>query len=267
MSDLVFLKLGGSLITDKDTPGAFRHDDCVRLGREIREAMAAASFCLVLGHGAGSFAHVPAAQYNTRAGLPGGGGWKGYAETRRAVVEMNACVLAAFAEADFHPLNAPPSVLARASGGVLTDFDLRPVRTFLDAGQTPLVFGDVVLDDQQGFTICSTESILIFFARHLNPTRVLLASDVDGVFAENPHGNADATHIPLVDTARRAHSPLRLEGARGSDVTGGMAAKVGALVRIAAMPSVRETRILSGRMPGAVREALLGTYEGGTVVR
>ena len=161
MSELVFLKLGGSLITDKDRRGSFRREDCLRLGREIREALDAADIRLLIGHGAGSFAHVPAARYRVREGLPGGGGWLGYAETRRAVVALNALVLDAFAEVDLRPLLAPPSALGRALGGELKGFDLIAIRAFLEANQVPLVFGDVFSTTQAVMLSAGTSMLFV----------------------------------------------------------------------------------------------------------
>ena len=59
MSDLIFLKLGGSLLTDKTGTEALRADTLQRLAAEIAAARAAdPQLRLVLGHGSGSFGHV-----------------------------------------------------------------------------------------------------------------------------------------------------------------------------------------------------------------
>ena len=69
-----FLKLGGSLITDKRQPETPRMDVIERLAQEIAAARAAnPSLQLVLGHGSGSFGHIYARQYGTRRwGADGG---------------------------------------------------------------------------------------------------------------------------------------------------------------------------------------------------
>ena len=65
---MLFLKLGGSLITDKHTPRTPRPDVLARLMQEITEARAARpGMRIVLGHGSGSFGHVEAKRYGTRA--------------------------------------------------------------------------------------------------------------------------------------------------------------------------------------------------------
>ncbi len=57
---LVFLKFGGSLITDKQRPRAPRPEVLERLAGEIGRALKKRrDIRLVLGNGAGSFGHVP----------------------------------------------------------------------------------------------------------------------------------------------------------------------------------------------------------------
>ena len=71
MQELVFLKLGGSLITDKTKPFTPRLDVMDDLALQISTALQThPDLRLILGHGAGSFGHVPASEYHTRDGLP-----------------------------------------------------------------------------------------------------------------------------------------------------------------------------------------------------
>ena len=61
---LCFLKLGGSLITDKTQPGNDSADVLARVAREIKAALTEnPDLKVVLGHGSGSFGHVAAAPY------------------------------------------------------------------------------------------------------------------------------------------------------------------------------------------------------------
>ena len=65
-----FLKLGGSLITDKDTAHTPRIDVIDRIAGEIKKYLVEhPQDSLLLGHGSGSFGHVPAAKYGTREGV------------------------------------------------------------------------------------------------------------------------------------------------------------------------------------------------------
>ena len=93
MSELVLLKLGGSVITDKNNPFTARGDVIRRLGREIRGALdERPDLQLILGHGSGSFGHVVAQKYRTREGAVHEDSWRGYAETAAAAARLNRLV-------------------------------------------------------------------------------------------------------------------------------------------------------------------------------
>ncbi len=71
MSELILLKFGGSLITDKTHPYTPRLDILSELARQILAAkQSRPELALVLGHGSGSFGHVAAKEYKTREGVP-----------------------------------------------------------------------------------------------------------------------------------------------------------------------------------------------------
>jgi hypothetical protein len=58
MKNLVFLKLGGSLITDKNKPYTSRPDKFTQIAHEIKSALSRnPDLQLILGHGPGSFGH------------------------------------------------------------------------------------------------------------------------------------------------------------------------------------------------------------------
>ena len=71
MKELILIKLGGSIITDKKKEFTARGRNIIRLAREIREArvrLGKETF-FIIGHGSGSFAHTPAARYKTKEGI------------------------------------------------------------------------------------------------------------------------------------------------------------------------------------------------------
>ena len=70
MKELVFLKLGGSLITDKTQPYTARLDIIEDVALQISTALQNhPNLRLVIGHGSGSFGHVAASEYQTRDGF------------------------------------------------------------------------------------------------------------------------------------------------------------------------------------------------------
>ena len=82
LSELILLKLGGSVITDKTQPFTARLDVIERLAAEIKAALdeRGDDLQLIVGHGAGSFGHEVAAKYQTHKGAVSADSWLGFAE-------------------------------------------------------------------------------------------------------------------------------------------------------------------------------------------
>jgi len=69
MENLILIKLGGSLITDKTKPFTPKEAVIRRLGREIKETLRSFPGRIIIGHGSGSFGHIVAAKYKTQNGI------------------------------------------------------------------------------------------------------------------------------------------------------------------------------------------------------
>jgi len=248
----VFLKLGGSLITDKTQAYTTRREAIARLAYEVRQAIdEAPDLRLLIGHGSGSFGHWAARPYGTRQGVHIATQWHGYAEVAAAAARLNRIVTDRFLDAGVPVLSLQPSASARCDDGVLKHLDTRPIRAALDQGLVPLVYGDVALDAARGGTIISTEDIFLYLADELRPARILLLGEVPGVL---DHDDALIPHITPADLpALRAV----LSGSGGVDVTGGMADKVTRMVELVQRQPETSVHILSGAEPGLLVRALL----------
>lgn len=260
MSDeLVFLKLGGSLLTDKTRPQALRADVLARLAAEIAAALAAApGLRLLIGHGSGSFGHMAASRHGTRRGVSTPEGWRGYAETALAAAALNGLVADALWAAGVPVLRIQPSASARCRDGELLSLDVRPLIAALANGLVPVVYGDVALDQARGGTIISTEEIFRCLAPQLQPQRVVLVGEVEGVLTADPAGGGPGELIPHITPATLPSVAQVLGGSRGVDVTGGMVAKVAEMLALVAhAPGLRAAQIVSGLTPGLVRDVLV----------
>jgi isopentenyl phosphate kinase len=256
---MVFLKLGGSLITVKDRPETPRADILQRLALEIAEARRDdPSLRLLVGHGSGSFGHSVASRHGTHLG---GTDWAGLAEVWRSANALNRLVVDALLHAGLPAVSFPPSASARARGGELIDLAVDPIRRAVDTGLVPIVQGDVAFDELAGTTILSTERVFAYLAMHLQPRRLLLAGIETGVYLDFPRNLRVAEVLTETDPAVPS-----IGGASATDVTGGMADKVRhAFAMARALPGL-EVRIFSAVDPGVLRAALAGGTPG-TLIR
>src|SRR5688572_23362278 len=114
----VFVKLGGSLLTDKRGREEPRHEVIRRLAQEIQRArLERPDLRLVLGHGSGSFGHHFAATHGTRDGVAGPEQWMGFARTADAAARLNRIVVAELLAAGVPAWSIQPSVALRCVDG------------------------------------------------------------------------------------------------------------------------------------------------------
>lgn len=257
MSDLVYLKLGGSLITDKRQPETPRLGVLRRLAQEIATAQRLRpGLRLVVGHGSGSFGHVVGRRYGTRAGVQTPAQWYGFAATADAAGRLNRLVAAELLEAEVPAWSIQPGAALRCVDGRVVDGPLFAVQRALEQGIVPLLFGDVALDDVRGGTIASTEEIFEWLAERLPPQRIVLAGEVDGIFSADPQIDPQARRIPEVTPATLHAIAGGLGGSHGIDVTGGMAAKVRQALALVERHPGLEILLCGGLTPGALTAAL-----------
>ncbi|MEX1018882.1 MAG: isopentenyl phosphate kinase [Litorilinea sp.] len=261
----VFVKLGGSLITDKRTPETPRMDVITRLAQEIAAARAAQpDLRLVLGHGSGSFGHIYGQRYGTRAGADSAEDWFGFAATADAAARLNRIVIAALLAAGVPAWAIQPSVALRCADGEIVAGPEATVEAALAQDLQPVVFGDVALDAVRGATIVGTEEIFHWLTPRLRPNLVVLLGEVDGIYTADPLRNPDARLIPNLTPATLAQFHAGLGASYGVDVTGGMAAKVAeSLAMIEAAPGL-EVVICSGLVPGNLEQVLRRRTRPGT---
>ena len=67
--ELILIKLGGSVLTDKTKKQVLRADVLTQLISEIKAFRSTHRSKLILAHGAGSFGHEAAKKYRTKEGL------------------------------------------------------------------------------------------------------------------------------------------------------------------------------------------------------
>jgi len=254
---LVFVKLGGSVITDKAQPQTARSQVISQLAGEIAVALAGGpDLRLVLGHGSGSFGHPLAQRYGTHLGVHSPADWRGFAEVAAVAAQLNRLVTDAFLAAGVPAWSMQPSASARSRDGELLSLEIGPIEEALAHGLAPLVYGDVALDEVRGGTIISTEQIFAYLARRLHPARLIMVGEVDGVFESDPLRDPGARPIPEITGQNWAQVRAFLSGSHATDVTGGMLSKVEEMVALARELPGLTVHLLSGLRPGALESAL-----------
>ena len=260
MRGLQYLKLGGSLITDKSQRSTAAHDRIERLAAEIRQALDQdPDGKLLLGHGSGSFGHIPARKYGTRAGVNSPQAWRGFAEVWYEATMLTRIVISALEAAGVPAIAFSPSAGVSTADRVIQTWNLNPIRAALEAGLVPVVHGDVIFDSKLGGTILSTEDLFVHLAQELPPERLLLAGIEPGVWADYP---ACKQLIPEISAANFIDIENQVAASGAVDVTGGMASKVKLVLELCRQQNGLQAVIFDGLEPGRVTRALMGDWPG-----
>ena len=248
MSERLILKLGGSVITDKQADCAVNRAQLAAIASAIAGARTGG---IVVIHGAGSCGHPEAKRYHLDKGARAGE-TEGIVVTHRAVSSLNDAVVAALREkgvaaAGVHPLHA-----GIADNGRLIGFETRHLEKMLSLGMVPVIHGDVVMDLTRGACIVSGDQLVRWLAVALRIGRVGLATDVPGVLDEGEV-------VPSI--TKKTVAALRIGSSRHTDVTGGMRGKIDELLGLADA-GIRSDIFHVSRIP----DFLAGSGHGGTCV-
>jgi len=253
------LELGGSLITNKSKPFTERPETIKRLCQEIHQArQEQKNLELIVGHGGGSYPHVPAREFRTAEGVVDNQSVKGIAEVQDAAARLNRIIVRTLINAGEDAVSIQPSACCFAKNGRIQEFYTDSLERFLNLGMLPVVFGDVALDTKKGCCILSTEVISAYLAEKLGGQKIILCGTTDGVLDKK------GEVVLKITPANYAQVKKHLGASDGIDVTGGMLHKVEEVLELAKSGVV--SVIINGNKPGLLRRVLLGERVPGTEV-
>ncbi len=258
MPEVYMIKIGGGSITDLEKPRTARRDVISRLLQEIYDAQKEKGFSAIIGHGSGSFGHVTASEYKVSEGLIGPDSMKGAVLTKVVASELNFIVIDEAVKLGIPIFPFFPSSFALAEGRKLKSGFVEHIATVMRRGFIPLVHGDVVVDEKQGISIASTEEVLRFIATKIPVKKVVLATDVDGIYDKDPNKNSDAKLVEKVNQSNIDDVISGASVAHKVDVTGGMKTKVSILYDIVRSGNGTTGHILNAQKPGVLKSVLTG---------
>src|SRR3990167_1001686 len=230
--NVTLFKLGGSLITDKSKPYTARPQIIHRVLLEIKSALQKKpDINLVLGHGAGSFAHQSAKKFGTIDGFNNDKGKFGACFVHADAMKLHEIVLDECMKLKLPIFSLQPAsfLLTKNKKVYFANFEI--LEAVLKKKMIPLIFGDVIIDTQIGATIYSTDKLFSMLANYLQ----------DKNYAVN-------TIKPSIH----------------ADVTGAMEGKIKEAIKVAERGI--KTLITDGSKTGQIADVLLGKRAAGTTI-
>jgi len=240
---LILIKLGGSVLTNKEKSYSFRTRTAKRLLKEIKESTIEK---YIIIHGGGSFGHPGAKKYelNDKDSEPTG---EGLSKVQLDMRRMNNHFLELMQEKEMWGVSIPGGLVTSFKDGELNKIDKSIFKKYLSLDVTPVGFGDVTLDIEKGITICSGDDIVLGLSSLAD--KAVFVSDVDGIYKQGE----------VVKIFKRGMYPLEEDDfpskKNAVDVTGGMNRKVEKMLRIS---KDCETHVVNGEESGRLRKVLDG---------
>jgi isopentenyl phosphate kinase len=247
---MFIIKLGGSVITDKSKENCFKHGIFDKLTEQLKKA----NKKTIIIHGAGSFGHIIAKKYELNQGFKNKEQLHGFSLTHAMVQKLNSLVLDSFHKNGISAVSIPPHSVLKLRNHKPSKFDNFIFKEYLDMGFIPVTFGDVVLDEKLGFSICSGDLLIQLLAEHFQPEKAVFVIDEDGLFTSNPKIDKNAKLIEEITLNEMLDLTTSLDA--HVDVTGGMGGKINAIKNIAELGI--ETVIVNGNKPDRLYKVLVG---------
>ncbi len=261
MKKLIVVKLGGSVITNKDSQKPAAQLKAIkRLGKEIGQIYQQNKYKLIIVHGAGSFGHPLVKKYSLHLGVKSTEQKQALGTVYKQLTELNYLILDSLTKNGTPTINFPPHTVITQKNGKLLTFNYSQIEKALEKDLVPVLFGDMVTDTALGYSVISGDTIVAFLANKLKASKVIFLSDVDGVYTADPRLNPAAKLIPEINNQNFKEVIKGLTPTQRSDVTGEMMGKVISLRQnLKNLPVVLTNGLKSKTLQKALTPAATGT--------
>jgi len=260
---LIILKLGGSVITHKSSGRKMvNRKNLERLSLELSRAQKKEKFSIIIIHGVGSFGHIIAGKFKLNDGFKNKKQVKVIPLLRGDLEKLNTKVIKTLMENKLNTMAVHPSSLWTLNNRRLKNANLDMIKNLLKLELTPVLYGDILTDSKLGFSILSGDQIVYYLAKKLNAVKVIVGTDVDGVFDANPKINKGAKLIKEIN--KHNVKQFCVNASTAVDVTGGMGGKINELLKLANFGI--ESEIINISKQGILEKSLRGKKGIGTLI-
>ncbi len=260
--NLILIKLGGSFITDKEKPGVANVQAIKSLANQIKKAREAGCPDIIVGHGSGSFAHVPAKKYRIVEGIKSPEQIKGMCLVAAEAAKLNRIVVDIFLEEGLSVQSFPPSSWISAKDGDAENVLTAPLYAALSSGIVPIVYGDMITDVVRHGVIFSTEAVFRTIIENPDPcyktARIIQVGRTAGLL------DAKGNTILHINTQNFPEVKKLIGVTKGYDVTGGMLHKIQESLNLA--QGGIGTILIGGAGEDELLKALKGETTSGTII-
>ncbi|CUR51045.1 Aspartate/glutamate/uridylate kinase [Nitrosotalea devaniterrae] len=245
---MILMKLGGSIITNKEKPLTPNRNSIKKIATSLKNI----DEPIIIVHGGGSFGHYWSVKYDMHT-KPQRHGAKGVSHVKNSMVELNSIVLESFLESGLNPYCLPPGDFIIGSKPLIKK--IKEIPKIAKIGLTPISYGDVMWFGKNKFYILSGDRIMGILSKILHPRLAIFVTNVDGVYSDMKNKNL----LSEITEKKPITSKVSM------DVTGGMARKIKEAFDIS--KNGTDVFFVNGNTPRRITNAINGKSFEGTIFR
>ncbi|MDH5418596.1 MAG: isopentenyl phosphate kinase [Nitrosopumilus sp.] len=241
---MILIKLGGSIITNKEKPLSTRRKTINNISKTLRKIEEP----IIIVHGGGSYGHYWSVKYDMhtkerRYDL------RGVAIVKNSMIELNKIILDSLLKNNLNPYCLPPTDFMSGNKPILKK--IKEIEKIAKSGFIPVTYGDALWYGQKKTYILSGDKIMTHLAKILKPRLCIFALNEDGLYS-------DLKSKKLIYELKNELPSITKNK---MDVTGGMARKLEEALKIS--KSGINVFFANGNKPQRIVKAIKNrTFEG-----
>ncbi len=245
---MILIKLGGSIITNKEKPLSPRKKTIENLAKNLKKI----DEPMIVVHGGGSYGHYWSVKYDMHT-IPRKYDTKGVSIVKNSMIEINKIILDIFLKNRLNPYCLSPTGFM--AGNKPISKKVKEIEKIAKSGLIPVTFGDALWYGQNKTYILSGDKIMTYLSKILKPRLSIFALNEDGLYS-------DLKTKKLIYELKD-EKPTISENMM--DVTGGMTRKVEEATKIAKMGI--NVFFVNGNKPERIVKAVKNKKFEGTLFR
>ena len=245
---MILIKLGGSIITNKERPLSARRKAIESILKQIKKIKEPK----IIVHGGGSYGHYWSVKYDMHT-KPAKYDARGVAIVKNSMIELNKIILDTAVKNRINAYCLPPTDFMNGNKSIKNK--ILTMNDISKSGLIPITFGDALWFGQKKSYILSGDVIMTTIAKVLKPRLSVFVLNVDGVYS-------NLKTKKLIYDFKKEKPTISINK---TDVTGGMTRKIAEAVKISR--SGLNVFFTNGNKPQRITDAVTGKKFEGTLFR
>ena len=245
---MILIKLGGSIITNKEKPLSARRktiDNILNQIKRIREPK-------ILVHGGGSYGHYWSVKYDMHT-KPAKYDMRGVSIVKNSMIDLNKIILDSSVKNRINAYCLPPTDFMNGNKPIKNK--ILTINEIAKSGLTPVTYGDALWFGKKKSYILSGDIIMTVIGKILKPRLSVFVLDVDGVYSNTKSKK-------LIHDFKKEKPVI---SKNKIDVTGGMTRKITEATNMS--KSGLKVFFVNGNKPKRILDAVSGKKFEGTIFR